>query len=256
VPDSRRILVLGGTGEARRLAEALVPLPRMTVITSLAGRTTEPLRPPGELRIGGFGGAAGLAAYLGSARIDRVIDATHPYAAAISSHAVEACGLAGLPLIRLERPAWQVRAGDRWIEVDSLAAAATVLPQIGHRAFLTIGVKELIAFAGVAGVSFLVRLVDRPPEPFALSGAEIELGRGPFAEAAELELLRRHRIDVVIAKNSGGAATYGKIAAARMLGLPVLLLRRPPLPACRTVASVEAAVAWVRQDAVADRTGD
>ncbi len=244
-PGSSRILILGGTGEARRLAEALARLPRKTIITSLAGRTTEPLRPPGELRIGGFGGAAGLAAYLESARIDQVIDATHPYAAAISRHAIEACAVASLPLIRLERPAWPAQAGDCWIEVDCLAAAAAVLPQLGRRAFLTIGTKELAAFAEVEGVSFLVRLVDRPSENFALPGAEIVLGRGPFAEAVELELLRRHRIDVVMAKNSGGSATYCKIAAARILGLPVLLLRRPPLPACTTVSSVEAAVNWV-----------
>ena len=151
----------------------------------------------------------------------------------------------GRPLLRLARPAWQPRAGDRWIEVDSLAAAARVLTSLGDRAFLTIGVKEIAAFARVETVWFLVRLVEAPAAPLPLASYEIVLGRGPFAEATEVELLRRHRIGVVIAKNSGGEATYGKIAAARALRLPVLLLRRPALEPAQSVASVEDAVVWV-----------
>ncbi len=195
--------------------------------------------------MGGFGGASGLADYLRNAGIDALIDATHPYAAAISAHAVEGANSAGCPLLRFERTPWQPQKGDRWIVVDNLAAAAKVTPELGRRAFLTIGVKELSSFAGVDGVWFLVRLVDRPSEPIALAHYELILARGPFNAADERELLRRHRIDVVIAKNSGGDSTYGKVVAARELGLPVLLLRRPVLPAARTVTGLADAAAWI-----------
>jgi precorrin-6A/cobalt-precorrin-6A reductase len=245
VPDSKRLLILGGTGEARQLADALAARDGLTVITSLAGRTVAPLRPAGELRIGGFGGVEGLAGYLRSAKIDLVIDATHPYAAAISRHAVAASEAAGRPLLRLERAPWQAEAGDHWIEVDSLSAAAQAAPSLGRRAFLTIGVKELAAFAGARDLWFLVRLVAAPDEPLPLTSYEILLGRGPFAIEAERQLLREHRIDLVIAKNSGGTATHGKIVAARELGLPVMLLRRPALPRAETAGSIEQAVAWV-----------
>lgn len=245
MPDSRRILILGGTGEARALAAALATRPALTAVTSLAGRTAAPVRPAGELRVGGFGGAEGLAGYLDEARIAAVVDATHPYAAAISRHAVEACRLAGRPLLRLERPPWQPQPGDRWVEVDSLQAAAAVAPGLGRRAFLAIGAKGIEAFAGVREMWFLLRLVDRPAAPPPLADCEILLARGPFDAAAETALLRRHRIDVVIAKNSGGQATYGKIAAARALGLPVLLLRRPDLPSAETVPSVDQVIAWI-----------
>ncbi len=244
MPASRRILILGGTTEARVLADALAAQGH-AVITSLAGRTIEPRRPQGEVRVGGFGGASGLADYLGTARIDAVIDATHPYAAAISAHAVEASVSADRPLLRFERAPWQPEKGDRWIVVDTLAAAATVAPELGKRAFLTIGVKELGSFAGIDTVWFLVRLVDRPPEPLALKHHELILSRGPFKAAGEADLLRRHRIDLVIAKNSGGESTYGKIVAARELSLPVLLLRRPVLPAAKAVTAMADAIAWV-----------
>jgi len=244
VPASRRILILGGTTEARALADALSAKGR-AVITSLAGRTIQPRRPQGEVRIGGFGGAAGLADYLRSTAIDALVDATHPYAAAISAHAIEAAGSAGLPLLRFERAPWQPQKGDRWIVVDTLAAAAKVTSELGKRAFLTIGVKELGRFAGVDNVWFLVRLVDRPGEPIALKNYQLILARGPFDAADERDLLRRHGIDVLIAKNSGGDSTYGKIAAARELGLPVLLLRRPVLSAARTVTAMAEAIAWV-----------
>lgn len=245
MPDSSRILVLGGTGEARMLADALARCPGLTVITSLAGRTVSPRLPAGEVRVGGFGGAAGLAAYIVQEKIDAVIDATHPYAAAISRHAAEAATIAGRPMLRLERPAWTARRGDHWVVVDSLAGAAEAAPLLGSRAFLTIGTKEVAALAGVKGLWFLVRLVERPDRPLPLTDYEIVLGRGPFVEAEEFELLRRQRIDLVIAKNSGGTASYGKIAAARRLGVPVMLLRRPPLPPADSVTSVEQAVAWI-----------
>jgi len=250
---ARRVLILGGTGEARRLADALTLRPDLAIVTSLAGRTVAPRRPAGEVRIGGFGGAAGLADYLRDAQIDLVVDATHPYAAAISRHAVEACRLASRPLIRLERPPWQARPGDRWIEVDSIAAAAVVAPHLGRRAFLTVGVKELAAFGAADGVFFLVRLVEVPQGKLPLAASEVVIGRGPFAADEERELLSRHAIDLVIAKNSGGEATYGKIAAARALGLPVILQRRLTLPPADTATSIEAAVDWVVRQAAAPR---
>jgi precorrin-6A/cobalt-precorrin-6A reductase len=204
-----------------------------------------PRQPAGELRVGGFGGAEGLGAYLLSAGIDRVIDATHPYADTISRHAVTACGATHRPLLRLERAPWQATAGDHWIQVDSLSAAALAASLAGSRAFLSIGVQELAAFTEVQDLWFLVRLVEGPPQPLPLQSYEIVFGRGPFAVEDETRLLREHRIDLVIAKNSGGSATYGKIVAARARALPVMLLRRPAmLPGC-TAATVAEAVAWV-----------
>lgn len=245
MPASRLVLILGGTGEARRLADALSGRPGLSIITSLAGRTVAPLRPSGEVRVGGFGGAEGLADYLREASVDCVVDATHPYAAAISGHAVVACAAAGRPLLRLARAPWRAAPGDRWIEVASLTAAALVAPSLGARGFLTIGTKEIEAFAQVDAVRFLVRLVEQPATALPLPTHEIVLGRGPFAAEDEARLLGDHRIDFVIAKNSGGQATYGKIAAARALGLPVLLLRRPELPQAFEVETVEAAAEWV-----------
>jgi len=244
VPRSRQILILGGTTEARALANSLTAKGH-AVTTSLAGRTTEPRRPQGEIRVGGFGGATGLADYLRAAGIEAVIDATHPYAAAISAHAIAACAAAGRPLLRFERAPWQPQKGDRWIIVDSLADAAKVAPELGRRAFLTIGVKELDDFRGVDNVWFLVRLVDRPPAPIPLDHHELMLARGPFEATDERALMQQHGIDLVIAKNSGGDSTYGKIAAARDLGLPVLLLRRPVLPLAETATTLPAAMTWV-----------
>jgi precorrin-6A/cobalt-precorrin-6A reductase len=245
VPRSKRLLILGGTSEARALAEALADHADLDVTTSLAGRTVAPRMPLGAIRVGGFGGAAGMADYIASAGIDIVVDATHPYATAISAHAIEACRTAARPLLRLDRPAWQAQRGDHWIVADSLAAVARLLPEVGRRAFLTIGVKELDAFSQAKDTWFLLRLVDRPSGPIPLPDFELVLARGPFEQRDERDLLIRHGIDVVVAKNSGGEATYGKIAAARDLGLPVLLLRRSPLPPAQTAASLAAALAWI-----------
>src|SRR5579859_5569473 len=179
VPDSERILILGGTGEARALADALAPRSDLHVITSLAGRTVAPRLPKGELRVGGFGGEAGLAAYIAQQGIDAVIDATHPYAAAISRHAVEAAAIAGRPLLRLERATWTPEPGDHWFVIDSLAGAVELAPRLGSRVFLTIGTKEIAAFAGAQSLWFLVRLVERPDSPLPLPNHDIILGRGP-----------------------------------------------------------------------------
>jgi precorrin-6A/cobalt-precorrin-6A reductase len=236
-------LILGGTAEAVELARACATRPAVEAISSLAGRTRAPELPPGEVRIGGFGGAAGLARFLAERRIDRVIDATHPFAAQIGAHAERACCAAGVPRVRLLRPPWTREPGDHWLEVADLAEAAQRLPALGRRVFLTVGHLDLEAFAGSA-LWFLVRTIEAPGA-LPLRQGQWLAGRGPFTLEDELALLRRHAIEVLVTKASGGAATYSKLAAARQLGLPVLMVRRPPPPPGAVVDSVEAALAWL-----------
>lgn len=235
-----RTLILGGTGEAAALARALAG---RDVVTSLAGRTATLPDLPGRVRIGGFGGADGLREFLRVEGIGAVVDATHPFAARISAHAAKACAALGVPRLVLARPAWEKVPGDTWIEVDTMAEAAAGLPALGRRAFLTVGSQEAAAFAAVTGVHFVVRLVAPAPPP--LAGCTVVTGRGPFSEAGETALLRAHRIDVVVSKASGGDATSPKIAAARGLAVPVLMIRRPPPPPGPAVSGIADAVAWV-----------
>ena len=239
-----RVLILAGTPEAGALAAACAGRGDLEVISSLAGRTRSPHTPPGEVRVGGFGGAAGLARFLEERRIDRLVDASHPFAAQIGRHAEVACRAAGVPRLRLLRPPWSRQEGDRWLEVADLAEAARRLPGLGRRAFLTVGHKGLDAFAGLDGVWFLIRTIEPPPDA-PLAHARWLQARGPFALEAELALLRAHAIDVLVVKASGGEATYAKLAAARALGLPVLMLRRPPPPPGPVVATVADALAWL-----------
>lgn len=238
-----RLLILGGTADAAKLAQALAERPGLDVISSLAGRTNTVPDLPGRVRVGGFGGAAGLAEYLRGEAIDRVVDATHPFAARISAHAADACRALGVPRLMLVRPSWRPVSGDRWVEVGSMAAAVEALPGLGRRAFLTVGIGEVAAFAPVAGIWFLVRLLAEQALP--LADYAVVTGKGPFDAQAERDVMVRHGIDVVVSKASGGTATYGKIAAARELGLPVLMVRRPPLPEGERVDSVAAAIGWV-----------
>ncbi len=247
MPGSKRILILGGTGEAAELARALAGRPGIEVISSLAGRTRAPATPAGSLRVGGFGGPQGLMDYLGAERIAAIVDATHPFATRIGRNAALAAASLDVPLLRLERPAWEPVRGDRWIEVDSLAGAAEETARHGARVFLTVGRTELKPFAHLGDIWFLVRLIEEPPAPLPLPRHGVVVGRGPFAEADEAALIRRHRIDLLVSKNSGGAATYAKIAAARRLGIPAVLVRRPPTPPNPppAVATVAEAVAWI-----------
>ena len=238
-----RILILGGTAEAAELARACTALPGLEVISSLSGRTRVPGLPPGEVRIGGFGVAAGLARFLAERPIDRVIDATHPFAARIGANAEQACREAGVPRLRLLRPPWTREPGDRWMEAADLAEAARRLPRLGCRVFLTVGHQDLGAFAGL-DLWFLVRTIE-PPAVLPLRHAQWLGGRGPFALEHELALLRAHAIDVLVTKASGGAATYAKLVAARQLGLPVVMVRRPPPPPGPVVHSIEAALVWL-----------
>ncbi|WP_433548999.1 cobalt-precorrin-6A reductase [Streptomyces sp. CA-294286] len=243
------ILVLGGTTEARRLAGLLVDtLPATTRVTSsLAGRVASPRLPPGEVRVGGFGGAEGLAAWLRTHEVDALIDATHPFAGTISFSAAAAAAQAHVPLLALRRPGWTPGEGDRWHPVGSLDEAARALPALGERVFLTTGRMGLAAFAGLDEQWFLMRSVDAPQTPHP-ARMEVLLERGPFTLDGERELLRRHRIDVLVTKDSGGAATAPKLAAARQAGIPVVVVRRPPVPEGVPVADTpEAAAAWLRR---------
>ena len=240
---SGQVLVLGGTREARELAAALVA-GGVDVLSSLAGRVAEPVLPEGDVRIGGFGGAEGLAAWLAEHAPRAVVDATHPFAAQITEHAAAAATAHGTPLMRLQRPGWTPQQGDDWRFVGSLAEAAHAVA--GYACvFLTTGRQGVGAFAALPG-RVLVRSVDPPDEPLP-AGATLLLDRGPFSVADELSLMREHGVDVVVTKDSGGALTEAKLTAARELGLPVVLVRRPPLPpGIETVGTVADALAWVR----------
>lgn len=243
-----RLLILGGTSEGNALAEALAERTDLEVVSSLAGRTQLPVLPPGTVRIGGFGGIEGLVQFLREQQIQLIIDATHPYAARISRNAAEAAAALGLPLLRLERPPWRALPDDNWIDVESLAEAAAEAAAFS-RVFLSIGSNDLTPFAGITQTSFLVRLIDLPAEPLPLAVHDIVLARGPFLEDDERRLLESHDIEAIVSRNSGGEATYGKIAAARALRLPVIMIARPlPAPAQRGVAvaaSVEEALRWL-----------
>jgi len=235
-----KLLILGGTGEAALLARHLADRPNLETISSLAGRIADPVLPPGAVRVGGFGGVDGLAAYLAAERIDAIVDATHPFAARMSAHAAEACGRMKLPLLAFVRPAWTPEPSDRWLPVPDMAAAAALCQ---GRVFLTVGRQELAPFAGSAAW-FLIRAID-PPEGALPAHHELMLKRGPFGLADEIDLLRRHRIDLIVSKNSGGPATYAKIAAARALGLPVVMVERPARPMTDQADTLDAVAAWL-----------
>lgn len=243
---TRRVLIVGGTDEARRLAAALVERHDVDVVSSLAGRVTNPRLPAGEVRIGGFGGPVGLAGWLRDQKIDVVVDATHPFAERMTASAVEAAASVGVPLLILRRPGWGQGPDDDWRHVPDLAAAADLLPTLGKRAFLTTGRRSLAAFAGLDRMWFLARSVD-PPEPPLPTRLRVVLSRGPYTVEGELALMREHRIDVVVTKDSGGEMTTAKLAAARDLGLPVIVVRRPAAPEdVPAVETVEAAERWLR----------
>jgi len=251
---SVHVLILGGTAEARELAERLAAgaaagVSVVRVTSSLAGRVAAPRLPPGEVRIGGFGGSAGLAVWLREHAVDLLIDATHPFAETISRNAAEAAAQAHVPLLALRRPGWVREPGDDWYEVGSPAEAARVLPGLGSRVFLTTGRTGVAAFAGLDSLWFLLRSVD-PPEPgTAVPGRlRVLLDRGPFTVDGEVALMREYRIDVLVTKESGGAGTSAKLAAARALGVRVVVVRRPAaLAGVESVADVSAAVAWLRE---------
>ena len=226
---SPHVLILGGTAEARELAAVLTARPGVRVTTSLAGRVTRPGALAGDVRVGGFGGAQGLAAWLREQHVDALVDATHPFAETITANAAQAAAVSGVSAVVLRRPGWRPGPEDRWHMATSLAAAADLLPRFGPRAFLTTGRLGLSAFAHLTDMHFVVRSVE-PPEPPMPPHTEVLLARGPFTVADETALLREYLVDVLVTKDSGGEATAAKLTAARQLGLPVVVVRRPPLP--------------------------
>jgi precorrin-6A/cobalt-precorrin-6A reductase len=244
-PAARTVLVLGGTAEARELAEHLAAQPELRVVSSLAGRIARPRLPAGEVRIGGFGGPAALAEWLTEHDVRAVIDATHPFAERISASAVTACERAGVPLLRLERPGWTQRPGDRWQWADDIDDAARAIGP-GRRVLLTTGRQGLAAFAHRDDAWFLVRCVDEPQPPLP-PHHELLLDRGPYTLEGELALVDEHRIEVIVTKDSGGTHTQAKLDAARERKLPVIVVRRPPRPDATTVTTVEAALRWARR---------
>ena len=237
-----KVLLLGGTGEARELAGLLAGA-GVEVVSSLAGRTSDARVPVGEVRVGGFGGVSGLAGWLREHPVDAVVDATHPFAANITANAFSATREVGTSLLVLRRPGWAPEPGDNWQWVETASDAAELLPRLGTRAFLTIGRQGLDAFAGT-GLWTLARCVD-PPEPRP-TWCTLILARGPFTLADEETILRDHDFVVLVTKDSGGPATAPKLTAARQLAIPVVVIRRPPLPAGpEVVETVEEAVQWV-----------
>ncbi|MDQ0512835.1 cobalt-precorrin-6A reductase [Ancylobacter amanitiformis] len=240
-----RLLILGGTLEARELAATIAAQGGYDASLSLAGRTRNPHGQPLPLRSGGFGGVEGLVEHLKAERIDALVDATHPFAAIISRNAAEAARRAGVPLLALVRPAWERRAGDIWTAASDIPEAVGKLGARPRRVLVTLGRNEVHALEAAPQHDYLVRSIDAIEPPLALAFARYIEARGPFEEAGERALLVDNRIDAILSKNSGGAATYGKIAAARALGIEVIMVARPARPDVATVASIAAAMAWL-----------
>ena len=240
-----KILILGGTTEASALALALAGDARFDATLSLAGRTKAPRTPPIPFRIGGFGGVEGLVQYLKAEHVDLLVDATHPFAAQMSRHADAASRSAGVPLLAVCRPAWRSVPGDRWTPVADMAAAVAALGPTSRRVFLTIGQKELAPFREAPQHAYVIRSVDAPEAEALPPDAEVITARGPFAEEDERRLLVQKKIDVIVTKNSGGTATEAKLAAARALGIPVIMVERPARPEVETVAGAEDALEWL-----------
>ena len=238
-----RILLLGGTTEASQLANELAAA-GMDAVFSYAGRTEAPVAQPLPTRVGGFGGVAGLQAWLRDQRITHLVDATHPFAARMSQNAMAACAGIDIPLVALERPPWVPQAGDRWQSVPDIDAAVAALPETPARVFLAIGRQNLAPFAARPQHRYLLRLVDAAPD-LSLPQATVMVARGPFTEEGDRALMEAHGITHVVAKNAGGSGAAAKLVAARALGLPVVLIDRPAIAARATVASVAEVMDWI-----------
>jgi len=248
---SKTVLILGGTGDARRLADNLVEQhgESLRVITSLAGRTTSPRQPSGEIREGGFGGTEGLAKYLNDSPVDMLVDATHPYAAQISEHATNAASMAGVPHLLFMRPEWSEQASDDWMHVTSMTAAADALSVSAQIALITTGIQNLDAFTDVQGPKLLVRLLEQPKSPLPFENSEIIIGRPPYTLDGELALFKLMGIDTLVTKNAGGDATVAKVDATRQLGVRVIMIDRPPLPQdARIVDDITQAQTWISRE--------
>lgn len=212
---------------------------------SFAGRVARPLRQPLPRRVGGFGGVEGLRAYLRGQAITHVVDATHPFAAQMSRNAVAACAAEGVPLVALTRPAWDEVPGDDWTRVPDISGAVAALDRAPVSVMLAIGRMHLAEFAGLPQHHYLLRLVDPPREPPPFPRHEVVVDRGPFDPARDRELMEAHGIELVVSKDAGGTGAYAKIAAARAIGLPVIMIDRPPQPGRAEVHDVAGALDWV-----------
>jgi precorrin-6A/cobalt-precorrin-6A reductase len=239
-----RLLILGGTTEASALVQHIAGRNDLDPILSLAGRTQNPVVPPIPFRTGGFGGVAGLKAYLTETKTDAVIDATHPFAAQMSAHAAEACRDLELPIAMFTRAPWRPVPGDRWLSAADMKAAATTLGDAPRRVFLTVGALQLPAFAVAPQHHYLVRAID-PPDVTALPNHRLILARGPFTVEAETALMREAAIDALVTKNSGGKATAAKLAAARALSIEVIMVERPKSEDVPTFEKLDAVMAWI-----------
>lgn len=241
-----KILIFGGTQEASKLAKKTANLRNVEVKISLAGRINQTTI-SNNYHIGGFGGVEGLVQYLVEEKIDLIIDGTHPFAAQISHNVAKAAEQLNLPLLMLVRPEWEFIQGDEWIEVENIQAAVDILPGLANRVFLTIGRQEVSVFSGVENIWFLMRMIEKPSQDVVLPKGLLLLERGPFDKDLETQLLLKHHIDTIVSKNSGGSATYGKIIAARELGIKVVMVKRPTLPEGEKVGDVESALEWIQK---------
>ena len=239
----KKILILGGTGDAVKLAARLAIFPEIEVISSLAGRTKKPSALVGQVRIGGFGGADGLANYLQENSIDILIDATHPCAGQITHNGAIAAQVANIPHLMLVRSPWEKVSGDHWIEVSSIESAAIAIPDYLNRVFITSGRQQLEPFLRRPNIWYLMRSID-PPD-LQLPNSKVILDRGPFSLDQERQLLRDYQIQAIVSKNSGGGATYAKVIAARELGLPIIMVQRPASPDGEKVTSIDEAIVWL-----------
>lgn len=242
-----KLLILGGTTEASALAGACAAR-QVKAVLSYAGRTAAPAAQAVPVRVGGFGGVDGLAAYLQNERVTHLVDATHPFAAQMSAHAVAAAQRAGVPLIALTRPAWAPVAGDRWTRVADVAGAVAALAGPPRRIMLALGRMHVTAFAAHPQHHYLLRFVDRPDTVPLLPNHDLVIERGPFDVAGDLQLMTDHRIDLVVAKNAGGTGALAKIAAARALGLPIVMIDRPAIPPRIEVHDVAAVFDWIAHE--------
>ncbi|MGB7321290.1 MAG: cobalt-precorrin-6A reductase [Albidovulum sp.] len=239
-----RVLLLGGTAEASALARKLSAA-GIDAVFSYAGRTNSPVEQPLPTRIGGFGGVDGLAVYLKAEQITHVVDATHPFAAVMSTNAIAACAATDTPLCAFERAPWVADEGDDWTHVPDIDAAIAALPEEPAHVFLAIGRQHIAAFAVKPWHQYLLRLVDRPVGKPPLPGADVIVARGPFTEEGDLHLLKSRRVNLIVAKNSGGSGARAKLDAARALHLPVILIDRPVLPARTTAHSSAEVMRWL-----------
>ncbi|MEM1064561.1 MAG: cobalt-precorrin-6A reductase [Pseudomonadota bacterium] len=244
------LLILAGTTEATAFARAVAER-GIAGQVSFAGRVERPLRQPLPQRVGGFGGADGLARYLRETGVTHVVDATHPFAVQMSRNAVAGCARAGVPLIALTRPEWHADPGDRWERAADIPAAVAALKRPRAHVMLAVGRMQLDAFAPNPQHRYLLRLVDPPKDPLPFPEAEVIVDRGPFDAEGDQALMKRYGIELVVSKNSGGTGAYAKIAAARALGLPVLMIDRPAQPPRLEVHETEAVFDWIAHSGTA-----